>query len=146
VTPVGTRPGAAQAGERYVRPSQVQLVAATSLLAATFALSLPAARSHADPIAKIHDVQGNSAATPIPGVSVAVDGVVVGDFQASSQLTGFFLQEEDVDVDADPNTSEGIFISCGAWQIDRITRASSRIDPDARRARPNAHGNGDRRR
>ena len=62
----------------------------------------------------IHDVQGNGAATPIPGATVAVEGVVVGDFQASSQLGGFFLQEEDVDADADPNTSEGIFVSCGA--------------------------------
>ena len=67
-----------------------------------------------DDTALIHDVQGNGAATPIPGSTVKVEGVVVADFQASSQLEGFFLQEEDADADADPATSEGIFVSCGA--------------------------------
>jgi uncharacterized repeat protein (TIGR01451 family) len=60
----------------------------------------------------IHDVQGNGAATPIPGSSVTVEGVVIGDFQGANQLSGFFLQEEDADADADPATSEGIFIFC----------------------------------
>ena len=46
--------------------------------------------------------------------SVAVEGIVVGNFQPSSQLKGFFLQEEDADADADPASSEGIFVSCGA--------------------------------
>ena len=90
-----------------------ELVAATSLLAAIFALSLPVAPSHAQPNVFIHDVQGNGAATPIPGATVTVEGIVVADFQASSQLNGFFLQEEDTDADADPNTSEAIFVSCG---------------------------------
>ena len=67
------------------------------------------------PLAKIHDVQGNGAATPIAaGVSVTVEGIVTGSYQDSGKLSGFFLQEEDADVDADPNTSEGIFIFCGA--------------------------------
>src|SRR5205807_2549288 len=33
-----------------------------------------------DDITKIHDVQGNGAATPIPGVTVTVEGVVVANF------------------------------------------------------------------
>ena len=47
--------------------------------------------------------------------TVKVDGVVVGDFQnvGTGQLAGFFLQEEDSDVDADPATSEGILVFCG---------------------------------
>ena len=61
----------------------------------------------------IHDVQGNGAATPIPGATVTVEGVVIGDYQASTQLSGFFLEEEDADFDADPATSEGIFVFCG---------------------------------
>ncbi|HKI05103.1 MAG TPA: ExeM/NucH family extracellular endonuclease [Thermoanaerobaculia bacterium] len=65
-----------------------------------------------DDITFIHDVQGNGAATPIPGATVTVEGVVVGDFQAGDQLQGFFLQEEDADADADPATSEGIFVFC----------------------------------
>ncbi|MBI3421543.1 MAG: ExeM/NucH family extracellular endonuclease [Acidobacteria bacterium] len=65
-----------------------------------------------DDITKIHDVQGNGSATPIPGATVSVEGVVVATFQGASQLKGFFLQEEDADADADPATSEGIFIFC----------------------------------
>ncbi|HEV2856590.1 MAG TPA: ExeM/NucH family extracellular endonuclease [Thermoanaerobaculia bacterium] len=67
-----------------------------------------------DDLSKIHDVQGNGAATPIPGATVMVEGVVTADFQGSLQLHGFFLQEEDADVDADPQTSEGIFIFCSS--------------------------------
>jgi uncharacterized repeat protein (TIGR01451 family) len=62
----------------------------------------------------IHDVQGNGAATPIPGATVTVEGVVIGNFQGAGRLQGFFLQEEDADADADPNTSEGIFIFCNS--------------------------------
>ena len=65
-----------------------------------------------DDITKIHDVQGSGAATPIPGSTVTVEGVVVANFQGANQLKGFFLQEEDVDADANPATSEGIFIFC----------------------------------
>ncbi|MFN8344419.1 MAG: ExeM/NucH family extracellular endonuclease [Spirosomataceae bacterium] len=67
-----------------------------------------------DDITRIHDVQGNGAATPIPGSTVTIEGIVVGDFQNSNQLSGFFLQEEDGDADADPATSEGIFVFCSS--------------------------------
>jgi uncharacterized repeat protein (TIGR01451 family) len=60
----------------------------------------------------IHDVQGNGAATPIPGSVVQVEGVVVGNFQGTAKLSGFFLEEENADHDADPATSEGIFVFC----------------------------------
>ncbi|HPN79629.1 Calx-beta domain-containing protein, partial [Dokdonella sp.] len=60
----------------------------------------------------IHDVQGNGASTPIPGSSVSVEGVVVGAYQGANRLSGFFLQEEDADADADPATSEGLFVFC----------------------------------
>ena len=65
-----------------------------------------------DDLARIHDVQGNGSATPIPGATVTVEGVVTANFQGSDKLQGFFLQEEDADADADPATSEGIFIFC----------------------------------
>ncbi len=67
-----------------------------------------------DDITKIHDVQGNGASTPIPGATVTVEGVVTANFQGANKLQGFFLQEEDADADADPMTSEGIFIFCGS--------------------------------
>lgn len=67
------------------------------------------------PMVKIHDVQGNGASTPIgPAVSVTVEGVVAGNYQGSGKLSGFFVQEEDADADADPATSEGIFVFCQA--------------------------------
>jgi predicted extracellular nuclease len=62
----------------------------------------------------IHDVQGSGNVSPMagpPGVGVVVEGVVVGDFEdTATQLSGFFLQEEDADADADVATSEGIFV------------------------------------
>src|SRR3954452_16646843 len=66
-----------------------------------------------DDITFIHDVQGNGAATPIPGATVTVEGIVTADFQGTN-IQGFFLQEEDTDADANPATSEGIFVFCGA--------------------------------
>ena len=38
-----------------------------------------------------------------------IEGVVVGDFQGSTGLNGYFVQEEDADADSDPLSSEGIF-------------------------------------
>jgi predicted extracellular nuclease len=67
-----------------------------------------------DDLSKIHDVQGNGAATPIPGATVTVEGVVTANFQGTNKLQGFFLQEEDADADADPATSEGIFVFCSS--------------------------------
>jgi uncharacterized repeat protein (TIGR01451 family) len=66
-----------------------------------------------DDITRIHDVQGNGAATPIPGATATVEGIVTADFQGTN-IQGFFLQEEDADADADPATSEGIFIFCSS--------------------------------
>ena len=58
----------------------------------------------------IHDVQGSTDVSPKVGETVTVEGVVVGDFQAAGQFSGFYVQEEDADVDSDPATSEGIFV------------------------------------
>ncbi|HEU4749549.1 MAG TPA: hypothetical protein VFT54_00660, partial [Acidimicrobiia bacterium] len=58
----------------------------------------------------IHDIQGSGLATPVSGQTFTVQGVVVGDFQGIGGLGGFYLQEEAADHDADPATSEGIFV------------------------------------
>ena len=68
---------------------------------------------------KIHDVQGNDSASPLAGHTVAIEGIVVGDFQdgvagTNGDLNGFHVQEEDADADADPMTSEGIFVFNGS--------------------------------
>ncbi len=48
------------------------------------------------------------------GTSVAVVVIVTGSYEGSGKLSGFFVQEEDTDADADPQTSEGIFVYCAA--------------------------------
>jgi predicted extracellular nuclease len=64
-------------------------------------------------VTKIHDIQGSGSAVTGPG-PFTVEAIVVGDYQTqgSGQLRGFFLQEEDADVDVNPATSEGIFVFC----------------------------------
>jgi uncharacterized protein len=68
----------------------------------------------AAPSTLISTVQGNGATSPIAGSVVAIRGVVVGDYQGSAGLQGFVVQEEDADNDADPATSEGIFVFQGS--------------------------------
>jgi predicted extracellular nuclease len=58
----------------------------------------------------IHSVQGSGAASPLTGQAVEVEGIVVGAFQGTTQLHGFYLQEPDSTWDGDPLTSEGVFI------------------------------------
>jgi hypothetical protein len=67
---------------------------------------------------RIHEIQGSGMASPLDGSPVIVEAVVVGDFQGNSALRGFHLQEEDGDVDADPLTSEGIFVFDGSFGVD----------------------------
>lgn len=83
-------------------------------------------------ITRIHTIQG-SGDTATPG-TFTVEAIVVGSYQAQTagQLRGFFLQEEDADTDADPATSEGIFIFCSSCPVAvtvgdkvRVTGASS---------------------
>ena len=69
---------------------------------AALLLTAPAAAQTTIPI---HDVQGPGASSPIVGSTVTVDGVVT-----AVTSDGFFLQEEDAIVDADPATSEGVFV------------------------------------
>jgi uncharacterized protein len=57
----------------------------------------------------IHDIQGPGASSPIVGASVTTRGIVTG-----RTAIGFFIQEPDPSVDADPLTSEGIFVFTSA--------------------------------
>jgi uncharacterized repeat protein (TIGR01451 family) len=56
-------------------------------------------------ITPIHDIQGPGASSPIVGSSVTTRGIVTG-----VRSNGFFIQEPDPMVDADPATSEGILV------------------------------------
>ncbi|MDX2043262.1 MAG: HYR domain-containing protein [Acidobacteriota bacterium] len=53
----------------------------------------------------IHDIQGPGASSPVVGASVTTRGIVTG-----VKSNGFFIQEPDANVDANPATSEGIFV------------------------------------
>ncbi len=79
-----------------------------------------------DPATAIHAVQGNGLLSTMAGATVTVQGVVVGDYQQTpAQFSGFYLEEEDADWDADPATSEGIFIfsttAVSAGDVVRVT-------------------------
>ncbi|MFL6333298.1 MAG: hypothetical protein ACJ754_08165 [Pyrinomonadaceae bacterium] len=62
----------------------------------------------------IHDIQGNGTASPIAGQTVSTTGIVTllktGSNAGNGAASGFFLQDEEGNYDADPNTSEGIFV------------------------------------
>lgn len=57
------------------------------------------------PIVPIAQIQGAGERSPLAGRMVATRGVVTG-----RKSNGFFIQSRDVDADADPATSEGLFV------------------------------------
>ena len=66
-----------------------------------------------DAFTPIYAVQGNGAASPLVGTEVAIEGIVVGDFQNNASvdngnLNGFHVQ--DPTGDGDPATSDGVFV------------------------------------
>ncbi|MHC4582658.1 MAG: ExeM/NucH family extracellular endonuclease, partial [Planctomycetota bacterium] len=90
-------------------------------ISVTFGLCIVCAvgtvRVLAGPIVRIHDIQGTGPASPMAGATaITIEGMVVGDFQGTSSLSGFFVQEQHVD--GDPLTSEGIFVYEGAIGTD----------------------------
>ncbi len=94
------------------------LVFCTSAAASTVSPTSGSECNAAIPVTAIHDAQGNGAVSPLAGTIVQVEGIVVGDFQgsglgANGELNGFAVQEQRADIDADPATSEGIFVFDG---------------------------------
>jgi len=84
-----------------------------------------------DPATRISEVQGSGLVSPLNGnIGVIIEGIVVGDFQASNQLNGFFLQEEDVQADADLQTSEGIFVYDPGFGTDVLPGNVVRVQGD----------------
>ena len=79
----------------------------------TNAVFVPPSEACGDPFTPIFEVQGSGLASPLVGTEVAVEGVVVGDFQNnasvdSGDLNGIFVQ--DLAGDGDPTTSDGVFV------------------------------------
>ena len=56
-------------------------------------------------VVAIHDIQGAGISSPLAGQLVATKGIVTG-----LKYNGFFIQAPDAETDADPATSEGIFV------------------------------------
>ena len=53
----------------------------------------------------IHDIQGTASFSVLENVLLTTRGMVTG-----RRSNGFFIQEEEANYDADPNTSEGVFV------------------------------------
>ena len=73
----------------------------------------------------IHNIQGNGSTSPLAGTSLTTRGIVTG-----LRSNGFFLQEPDATVDADPNTSEGIFVftsSAPAATVGNLVQVSGTV-------------------
>ena len=95
-------------------------------------------------ITAIHEVQGSGAGSPIAGQSVTVEGVVTGvddeigaSFGPNNSIrrfpedAGIFVQEEPADADANPNTSEGVFVGFvrerGNYKPGDVVRLNGRV-------------------
>lgn len=67
----------------------------------------------------ISAIQGSGTASPLVGTTLTIEGVVKGDFQSTTtELSGFFVQEEDSESDGNPATSEGIFVYDNGFGVD----------------------------
>ena len=80
-----------------------------SMIAAVASPS-PDRGSITDGLTMIHDIQGDGLSSPLEGKEVLIEAIVTGIFQGSDKLEGFFVQEEDCDIDDNILTSEGLFI------------------------------------
>jgi predicted extracellular nuclease len=62
-------------------------------------------------VVQINEIQGSGSSVAIV-VPVEVTAIVTSLFTRDDVLDGFFIQEPDLEVDGNPNTSEGIFVFC----------------------------------
>jgi uncharacterized protein len=94
-------------GDTAVEPNETFSLNVTNVVGATVLDGTGTGTIQNDDVTliAIHDVQGNGSSSPIPGAVVSVSGIVTG-----VRTNGFFVQAPDGDVDADPNTSEGVLV------------------------------------
>jgi 5'-nucleotidase len=104
-----TPPKPARSGARRA----IAIATATALTLGLTALTAPAALAAA-PTNTIAEVQGDGAATPLAGSVVTIEGVVTGDYRATSAsgYRGFYVQAASSGgtTDATPGRSDGIFV------------------------------------
>ena len=81
--------------------------ATANYMLADYVFSFTIAAGCGDAYTPIYSIQGSGAASPLVGTTVSTEGVVVGDFQMGGK-NGYYIQEPNAD--ADPLTSNGIFV------------------------------------
>jgi predicted extracellular nuclease len=92
--------------------SDVDLVDPPDNMAADYSFGFLVAGTCGNAFTPAFTVQGSSAASPIVGQARTTEAVVIGDFQGSANLSGFYIQ--DPTGDGNTATSDGLFISDGA--------------------------------
>ncbi|MHB8800089.1 MAG: Ig-like domain-containing protein [Thermoanaerobaculia bacterium] len=99
-------------GDTAVEPNETFFVNVSNVTGATVADGQGQGTITNDDVAltPIHDIQGSSLLSPLDGNSVTTRGIVT----ARKYNNGFFIQEPDATVDADPATSEGLFVYTGS--------------------------------
>jgi len=98
-------------GDTTPEPNETFFVNITNIVGATASDSQGLGTITNDDISltPIHTIQGSGTTSPLNATSVTTSGTVTG-----VKSNGFFLQEPDAGADADPNTSEGIFVFTSA--------------------------------
>ncbi len=94
-------------GETAVEPNETFFVNVTNVVGATVTDGQGQGTIQNDDVTltPIHDIQGPGASSPFIASSLTTRGIVTG-----VKSNGFFIQEADATVDADPATSEGILV------------------------------------
>lgn len=77
----------------------------------------PQAGNCGDARTLISAVQGAGASSPLVGNTVSIEAVVTADLQQGNQLGGFFVQQLNADADANPATSEGLYVAGGPTAV-----------------------------
>jgi len=79
-------------------------------LIAVISFIQPAFAKCGDKATRISQIQGSSLISPLVKETHTVEAIVIGEFQGTDALKGFFIQEETKHWDNDPSSSEGVFI------------------------------------
>lgn len=108
-------------GDTTVEPDETFFVNVTNVTGATVSdgqgqgtIVNDDAEACGDPFTPIYSIQGSGADAAITG-NITTEGVVVGDYEGTSGLSGFYLQ--DVTGDSDATTSDGIFVFTGSSNL-----------------------------
>lgn len=97
-------------GDGLMEPDETFFVNVANVVGATVSDGQGVGTILNDDLTTIAAVQGSGTTSPFAGQAVAVEGIVT----AIKFNNGFFLQTADGETDADPATSEGIFVYTGS--------------------------------